>query len=145
MKVLRLTCVGALALACASTALADPPCEGRYPSWGRACYGHINITAKTIEWQAQFSSCKASPYEVIASDLTGDKPFVAYRFKKRSKACQYEVMEIAKQGGDYWGAIGYSTVEDYEQRHDDPGSSDYCPLGPMQSKRCNILLEREKK
>lgn len=145
MKALFSACVAALALGFTSAALSGPPCAGSYPSWGRACYGRVNITARTIEWQAQFSVCKASPYEVIASDLKGEKPFVAYRFKRRSKACLYEVMEIAKQSGDHWAAIGYQSVEDYHQRHDDPGSSDYCPLGPMPSQRCNLPFVRESK
>ena len=145
MRTIFSGCVATLVLSFDSTSLAGPACAGRYPSWGRACYGSVEITARSIEWRAQFSNCTASPYEVIASDLEGEKPFVAYRFKKRSKACLYEVVEIAKQGGDHWAAIGYRSVEDYNQRQDDPGSSDYCPLGPMPSQSCNLPLVHDRK
>src|SRR4051812_8743585 len=81
MKTILSGCIATLVLSFASTSLAGPPCAGSYPSWGRACYGSVEITARSIAWRAQFSNCKASPYEVIASDLQGEKPFVAYRFK----------------------------------------------------------------
>lgn len=145
MKPYRSVWVAVLVSAFASTSLAELPCAGRYPSWGRACYGSVNIRARTIEWRAPFSICKPTPYEVVASDLTGEKPFVAYRFKKRNKACLYEVVEIAKQGGDHWAAIGYQTIEDYRQHHDDPGSSDSCPLDPGPYQRCNLPLVPERK
>ncbi len=86
--------MAAMAALClpASSALADAPCDGVYSSWGRACYGSAHVRSKTIEWHAPFSSCSASPYEVIDSDLEADMPRVAYKFLKRSKGCQYEVM-----------------------------------------------------
>jgi hypothetical protein len=148
MKAFCLAGVAAAALAFASASWADPPCDGQYPSWGRVCQGGAYVTAKTIEWYSSFSSCKPSPYEVIASDLTGPRPFVAYRFKKRSKACLYEVMEIGKvdYGDDYWSVDGYMSLKDYRERHDDPAIRQSCPLGAIPSQqRCNLPFAREKK
>jgi hypothetical protein len=147
MKVFRFACGAAiLSLAFASVSWADPPCDGHYPSWGRVCYGGAHVTAKTIEWYSAFSECKPSPYEVIASDLKGKRPFVAYRFKKRSKACLYEVMEISKvdYGDDYWSVNGYTSLKNYRERHDDPAVRQSCPLGAMPSKRCNLPFAGKK-
>ena len=119
---------------------ADPPCNGHYPSWGRICNGGAHVTAKTIEWYASFSSCKPSSYEIIASDLESDKPWVAYRFKKRSKNCRYEVMEIAAAKHDNWGIKGYVTADDYKHRRDDPSAYLYCPVEPMPSGSCKLPL-----
>ena len=85
------TAMAALAFISA-LAHADPPCGGHYKSWGRVCYGGAHVAAKTIEWYSTFSACGPSPYGVIHSELGGDKPRVAYRFKKRSKQCGFEVM-----------------------------------------------------
>ncbi|MBO9651253.1 MAG: hypothetical protein J7605_22340 [Variovorax sp.] len=134
----------ALAFALASSgALADPPCDGHYPSWGRVCSGGAHVTARTIEWYSAFSSCKLSAYEIIASDLESDKPWVAYRFKNRSKNCHYEVMEIAAAKHDNWGIKGYVTADDYKQRRDDPAAYLYCPVEPMPAGRCNLPLVRK--
>ena len=128
-----------------STAHADPPCDGHYKSWGRVCYGGAHVTARTIEWYSTFSSCKPSPYEVIYSELEGEKPRVAYRFMKRSKQCSFEVMEIVAQREGYWGIRGYTSVEDYRERRDDPAAYTACPVDPMPSERCNLPFARSKK
>ena len=137
------TALATVALA-SSMAHAEPPCDGHYRSWGRACYGGAHVTAKTIEWYSTFSSCGPSRYEIIHSELGGDKPRVAYRYKKRSKACGYEVMEIVAQREGYWSIRGYRSVDDYRQRRDDPVAYDACPVDPMPSGRCNLPFARKK-
>ncbi|MBO9516163.1 MAG: hypothetical protein J7549_18765 [Variovorax sp.] len=96
------------------------------------------MRSKTIEWHAPFSSCSSSPYEVIDSDLEADMPRVAYKFLKRSKGCQYEVMEIVGKRDGYWSIRGYPRADDYQQRRDDPTAFDSCPVEPMPSQRCNL-------
>jgi hypothetical protein len=146
MKTVRFAAAAAAAFACASAipVRADAPCDGVYRSWGRACYGAAYVRNKTIEWNAQFSTCKPSPYEVIHSELGGGKPRVAYRFKKRSKACGYEVMEIVAQREGYWAIRGYQSVDDYRQRRDDPVAYDSCPVAPMASERCDLPFASKK-
>jgi len=131
------TAMAALAFISA-LAHADPPCGGHYKSWGRVCYGGAHVAAKTIEWYSTFSACGPSPYGVIHSELGGDKPRVAYRFKKRSKQCGFEVMEIVAQKEGYWGIRGYMSVEDYRERRDDPAAYTACPVDPMPAERCNL-------
>jgi hypothetical protein len=159
---IRLTAMVALALAFGSHAdpvAADAPCDGAYRSWGRACFGGAFVRNKTIEWNATFSACKPSPYEVVDSDLKGETRRVAYRFKKRSKFCRYEVMEIAGEPGGSWSIVGYPTLEAYQKRDnldwiwadDKTGEgrwSDSCPIklpDPVPSERCNLDFARKKK
>jgi hypothetical protein len=143
----------------AGPATADAPCDGAYRSWGRACFGGAFVRNKTIEWNATFSACKPSPYEVIDSDLEGERRRVAYRFKKRSRNCAYEVMEIAGKPGGTWSIKGYTTVEAYQKRDDldwvvageEKGefrAPDSCQIrdpNPVPSERCNLDFARKKK
>ena len=121
---------------------ADAPCDGVYRSWGRACHGAAFVRSETIEWNAQFSTCRSSRYDIVDSDLKGETPRVAYRFRTRSRGCQYEVMEIVGKRGGYWSIRGYSSVDDYRQRRDDPSAYDACPVAPMPSARCDLPFAR---
>lgn len=138
------TATTALALA-SSAAHTDPPCDGHYRSWGRVCLGGAHVTEKTIEWYSTCSSRGPSTNEVIHSELGGDKPRVAYQFKKRSKQCSFEVMEIVGQRERYWGIRGYASVEHYRERRDDPAAYAACPVDPMPSGRCNLPFAQKKK
>jgi hypothetical protein len=136
----------ALAMTTAVPALADAPCDGVYRSSGRACHGAAYVRGKTIEWNAQFSTCKPGPYRIIDSNLEGDDLHVAYEFLKRSRRCQYGVMVITGKRGGYWSIQGYQNADDYQHRRDDPVAYDSCPVNdPMPSSRCNLPFVREKK
>jgi hypothetical protein len=106
------------------------------------CLGGAHVTEKTVEWYSTFSSCGPSTCEVIHSELGGDKPRVAFQFKKRSKQCSFKVMQIVGQRERYWGIRGYTSVEDYRERRDDPATYAACPVDPMPSGRCNLPFRR---
>ena len=154
----RFAAAAALALALASSAgsvAADAPCDGAYKSWGQGCYGGAYIRRDTIEWHSPWSVCKATPYEVIDSKLEGGQRRVAYKLKKLSKTCRYQVIEIAEgmNEGDYWSINGYPTLEAYEKRGDDAwiAAADgrtgaWCPVVLEEPQtRCNLDFALKKK
>jgi hypothetical protein len=136
------TATTALALA-SSAAHADPPCDGHYRSWAECASAVLSSRRKPS--YSTFSSRGPSTYEVIYSELGGDKPRVAYQFKKRSKQCSFEVTEIVGQRERYWGIRGYTSVEHYRERRDDPAAYAACPVDPMPSGRCNLPFAQKKK
>ncbi|MDM0077643.1 hypothetical protein QTH90_24765 [Variovorax sp. J2P1-59] len=155
---MRFTAAAALVFALGSytaSAVADAPCDGAYKSWGQGCDGGAYIRRDTIEWHSPWSVCKATPYEVIDSKLEGDQRRVAYKLKKLSKACRYQIIEISegKKEGDYWSINGYPTLEAYEKRGDDAWiaagegrTGAWCPvILETPQTRCNLNFARRNK
>ncbi|MDM0082095.1 hypothetical protein QTI17_15985 [Variovorax sp. J31P179] len=135
-------------LATAGTAAADAlPYTGVYESWGRVCRGAARLTATTIEWKSPFSNCKRSSYEVIDIASNNEPPRIAVRIKKRSKGCDFEVIQLEEQQiGDapkMWGINGYPSLEAYQKRElpewkyavSDDRMRLHCPLDPRDAPR----------
>jgi hypothetical protein len=103
-------------------ASADAPCEGAYKSWGRGCDGGAYVRRNSIEWHSTWSVCKATPYDIIDSELHAGNPRrVVYKLRKLSKTCRYPIIEIVEGAGkdDYWTIKGYPSAQAYEKRGDE--------------------------
>jgi hypothetical protein len=107
------TCLPAARAVCA----ADASIVGTYSGQGRGCWGALHITARTIEWNTQYSICKPTAYEVLAQ-THGAAPRTVFRLEQKSRRCRYAIIELGfdPKYPDYWRAVGYSTREDFDLR-----------------------------
>jgi hypothetical protein len=103
---------------------APDPVRGNFMGSGRACYGMLTITARSIAWATPFSRCPASPYAVVDSRDDADGLRVTYRLLRPSAACRYPVLVLThRANADVdigWNVAGYPSLDSAkEQRHAD--------------------------
>ena len=113
--------IGLCLFAAGTAAAADAtPYFGKYKPWSRGCHGAAYLRAKTIEWRTTWSYCKPSAYEVIDIAPRNEPPRIAVRIKKRSKNCDFEVIELQElQIGEdpkMWDITGYPSLDAYQKR-----------------------------
>ena len=95
---------------------ADAPFTLALTGGGRACSGGLFVRTKTIEWNASFSRCKPSPYEILGRETAGDHERLAFRLLNRNRSCRYAVIEAEQVRPGSWNVNGYPSLEAYQKR-----------------------------
>ncbi len=124
MKLHVLACLAALSLS--STAQDGVTFPKILEGGGRACWGHLWRTDKTLYWKSVYVSCR-SPYAVISHE--GQHWLLKVQ---KSKTCAYELIEVEAAPNDpahyFWNVTGYTKASDLHQ----PGAdSDSCGMYPV--------------
>ena len=131
--VLRLPWPSLLALALLAPATqADSQAmpTGTYLGGGRACFGKLKISARSLSWRTPFSHCSSVPYEF--SNLGEKNGAAAYLFQLHAKQheCPYTsivlLQRVAVAREATWEAIGYPSVEDQQTGRMDQALA--CPM-----------------
>ncbi len=86
MNIRVLACIAAASLS--STAQDALPWPKILEGNGRACFGHLWSTGKTLYWESVFTSCR-SPYTVVSHE--GEQWLLKVQ---KSKTCAYELIGI---------------------------------------------------
>lgn len=112
----------AIASLAATQAIADE--LGTYEGSGRACTGHLKITAKAINWKSSFSQCGPSRYSIVGGGTKSGA--VTYHLLKPGQRCSYPFLTLhhTDTNDDAWEVVGFTSREDYEAEH----HSIACPM-----------------
>ncbi|WP_139798648.1 hypothetical protein [Andreprevotia lacus] len=113
LTALLLCCALSLSLA------ADAPLNLRLQGGGRACSGGLFVRDRTLEWHSSFSTCRSTPYRVLARTPVESKAHYVLALQRPSAHCFYRLIELEQVGEFQWNATGYQHYADYEHR-DDP-------------------------
>jgi hypothetical protein len=94
------------------------PLTGHFVGSGRACYGTLALTQKTISWNTAFSHCKARPFHLVDDGQAGGKRRLAFEFTATASACRFRVISLTHDetsGLDTgWEATGYADLASYQ-------------------------------
>ncbi len=115
MRLRILACLAALSLS--STAQEGVTFPKILEGNGRACWGHLWHTDKTLYWKAVYISCR-SPYTVVAHEG------LHWLLKvEKSKACAYELIDVEVQPNNpdhyFWDVTGYFHASDLHNKEAD--------------------------
>jgi hypothetical protein len=108
--------IGMWLFATAAVQAEASPFFGRFQGTGRACYGTLAVTAKTISWQTPFSQCKSMPYELIERASREGKMRMTYRLKPGA-SCRYTVLTLTHSGtidDTGWEVTAYGSETSYQ-------------------------------
>ena len=91
---------------------------GTYLGGGRACFGKLSISARSLTWRTPFSHCSGVPYRF--SNLGAKNGATAYLFRLQlnQRECRYTsvvlLQKAAVAGEATWEALGYRSVADQQ-------------------------------
>jgi hypothetical protein len=114
LKLLRCWTAGAgLAVAFAASAVA--PKVERFLGTGRACYGALTITPKTLSWITPFSRCDPVSFQIVEQDPGR----TTFRMAETMSECRYQVLSLTHQHPDDpdkgWHVTGYRDESSYRE------------------------------
>jgi len=92
-KITRLLAL-AIGVFFAHTHASTPPLTGHFVGTGRACYGTLALTQKTISWNTAFSHCKARPFHLVDDGQAGGKRRLTFEFTETASACRFRVISL---------------------------------------------------
>jgi hypothetical protein len=119
--------VGLLLLGLALTAAAQATLTGRFQGDGRACYGRLTVTPKSLHWTSSFARCGPAPYTLIEQRLQGEHPRAVFKMGAAGRHCDFAIVELARYNEWFWSVKGYPSTEAYEKR-EQPGWKDMTVL-----------------
>lgn len=136
MQFVVLTCCAAT-VASASPVTAGPSVE-RYLGTGRACYGALTITPKTISWLTPFSQCQPVGYQIVEHDSAR----TTFRLSQAAPTCRYRLLslthDVAEEPDKGWNVTGYRDERSY-RAHKASGFAS----NPQRSLSCYLIRDPE--
>ena len=108
--------IGVWLVAIAAVRAEISPFSGRFQGTGRACYGTLAVTAKTISWITPFSQCKSMGYELVERNSREGQMRITYRLKPGAGNCRYTVLALTHSGtvdGAGWEVTAYGSETSY--------------------------------
>lgn len=133
MHPVRVICIALGLVGAMMAQAADQPFTGTFRGQGRACFGGLFVRAKSIEWNATFSRCGPSAYEILDSELTGERPRLVYLLLKPGKHCRTPVIELAQYQDSMWSVNGYGSIAAYTRQHDSSSVNASTPVEDIYS------------
>jgi hypothetical protein len=108
----------AISVLLTQTHASESSLTGHFIGTGRACYGTLAITQKTISWNTAFSHCKARPFRLAENERVGEKQRLTFEFSDTAPACRFQVISLThdeNSGADSgWEATGYADLASYQ-------------------------------
>jgi len=94
---------------------------GVFSGQGRACWGMLTLTGRTIEWTTPYSRCNATAYQVVEEELGSRAPTASFRLEHRNAACAFSYISVRfdPRYPDYWRLTGYASTRAFMQRRQD--------------------------
>lgn len=118
MRTITLLSALAIGALCTHVHASTSPLTGHFIGSGRACYGTLAISNKTISWNTAFSRCKARPFRLTEEDSAEGKRRLTFEFSKISPDCHFQVISLThdeNSGADTgWEATGYADLASYQ-------------------------------
>ena len=103
-----------LTVMAAGPARSELPSAATFEGSGRACYGRLVLTPRTIAWTTPERRCPASAYAVVQPGV--------FRLKQSGRACRTPVIALRQHGpagaDGGWEALGYPSVQAFRANDD---------------------------